>query len=345
LIECLVCRKICKSRRGLSRHLHDIHKLTNKEYYDKYLKIDKNDGFCKICGKVVNFIENRWYYPKYCTDAKCWNNDIIVKNKKIQTCLNKYGVINPSQSGEIKERKKETLLKHFGVKSPLQSEEIKQKFKNTSNERYNTDYPIQNKKVFEKFRKSMINKYGVDSPIKINKVKQKIRNTCLNKYGVDNPSKLKIFQDKIILTNFQKYGCSHFNKCEIGRNQRRICAIQNIEEQKLNNEPLMPNIGKKERHFLNELQKHCKYKILRQDPSFRYIIGRFPDGYVKELKLFILFDEPFHFDDIECTVLNESSLQESKDYESIKDHKLLRFSEKEWMNDSHKIIERFKGFI
>jgi len=107
----------------------------------------------------------------------------------------------------------------------------------------------------------------------------------------------------------------------------------------------MPRVGNKERPCLNELQKHTEYKILRQDPRFRYVIGRIPDGYILELKFFILFDEFNHFEDKKCTILNEDSILETKNYKSLNDCILFRISEKEWLDNQKLVIERFKKLL
>jgi hypothetical protein len=107
----------------------------------------------------------------------------------------------------------------------------------------------------------------------------------------------------------------------------------------------MPRVGYKERPVLNELQTYIQYKILRQDPRFRYVIGRIPDGYIDELKLVILFDEVDHFNEKECLTLNNDSLEESMNYGDLDDHILLRISEKDWIEDKKRIINNFKMLI
>jgi len=124
-----------------------------------------------------------------------------------------------------------------------------------------------------------------------------------------------------------------------------LTAIKRAAKQIANGEPGMPRVGDKERLYLNELQTHTNYKIIRQDQKFKYTICRFPDGYISELKLFILFDELFHFEDKECTQLNEASIIETRDYESLEGYRLFRVSEKDWLNNRQLIINQFKHLI
>jgi len=59
----------------------------------------------------------------------------VVERRK-QTCLNKYGVENPSQAESIKEKKRQTTLSNYGVENPMQSQEVKQKLEKTMLDKY-----------------------------------------------------------------------------------------------------------------------------------------------------------------------------------------------------------------
>ena len=59
---CEICHKTFNSR--LMSHVHKIHKLTTKEYYDKFLK-QPTDGICCICNKETPFV--RGAYNKCCS--------------------------------------------------------------------------------------------------------------------------------------------------------------------------------------------------------------------------------------------------------------------------------------
>lgn len=55
-----------------------------------------------------------------------------------ETCLQKYGVDNPSKSIEIQQKKEETFLKNYGVTNIFSVDGIRDKFHNTMLERYGT---------------------------------------------------------------------------------------------------------------------------------------------------------------------------------------------------------------
>ena len=100
--------------------------LTIKEY--KY-RIKNNIPLekvfiCKHCGKPVKYTV-RHHYSKFC-NRQCFNiyrkqhmNSIVSKMK--QTCLEKYGVENYSQTKEYQEKFKKTCLSKYNVDNPFKA--------------------------------------------------------------------------------------------------------------------------------------------------------------------------------------------------------------------------------
>jgi hypothetical protein len=243
---------------------------------------------------------------------------------------------------EIINKYHSTCLKKYGVKSATQLSSVKEKIKKTTIDRYGVESINQVKNIKEKKRLTYRKNYGVDNPFQSEKVKKKHRKTCLDKYGVENVSQIPEVQLKKEKTCLKNYGVKTFFLTKDGLKNTRINAIKHVESQKLNGEPLMPRIGFDERDCLNELQKHTSLTILRQDPRFKESIGRFPDGYIEELNLVILFDESFHFEDYECTRLNQNSLLESENYQSL-NCIIFRINQIEWLENSSNIINNFKN--
>jgi endogenous inhibitor of DNA gyrase (YacG/DUF329 family) len=58
--------------------------VTSKEYYDQYLKKDKHEGICKICGEETKFIDLSNGYRVFCS-KRCANFDYEVQNKIQET--------------------------------------------------------------------------------------------------------------------------------------------------------------------------------------------------------------------------------------------------------------------
>lgn len=72
MIICKECGAELEDSRKLSLHIIK-HKLSSKDYYDKYLKTP-NEGVCQCCGKPTKFRNLREGYRKWCSRA-CKDKD------------------------------------------------------------------------------------------------------------------------------------------------------------------------------------------------------------------------------------------------------------------------------
>lgn len=299
------------------------------------IKMDKLCG-CG-CGAIVNnplsnFIRGH--------SNKCKE----IKLKKQLSYLNHYGVLHSMKTNQIKQKVLNTTLSKYGGIG-FQDSKLKTKYRNTMLNRYGVSHNSQLPEYNEKVKQTCFKKYGVIHSNQSENIKQKKRKTCLEHYGVENPNQSEEIQEKKKKTCLEKYGVDNVSKNEEIVKKIRIKVIKRIEKQLSNNEPIMPCIGIKERKFLDELQKYTSYTIIRNDPSFRYTIGRFPDGHIRELKLFIQFDERYHFKDRECTEYRDDDIQCIKDLESISGYRVFRVSEKKWQENQEDIINEFKNLI
>ncbi len=160
------------------------------------------------CGNLVKFIDMTSGYREFCS-KKCMYNSEDVKNKKIKTNLEKWGVDNPSKSEKIKDKVKQTNLEKFGVEYPLQSEKIKEKVKTYFINKCGVDNPSKLKEVRDKATKTMIEKWGVEHAMLSPEIRLNLKKYFLEKWGVDNPSKLKEVRDKATKTMIEKWGVSY----------------------------------------------------------------------------------------------------------------------------------------
>lgn len=235
MTTCQICKKEF-TERGLTYHITHIHKITKKDYYDKYLKTE-NEGLCKYCGNQTKFYNN--YYAVYCSN-KC-------------ACLDKYGVENNLQIPEVKakahskeahqkaanshnyeevfKKGRQTKLEKYGNENYHNIDKAKEtklikygdpnfnnrkKASQTSLERYGTINPMQSIGK-ETFRQHNLEQYGVGSifqvPEIIEKSKQtkleryndenynnreKAKLTCIDRYNVENPMQCKDIQKKAL---------------------------------------------------------------------------------------------------------------------------------------------------
>ena len=76
------------------------------------------------------------------------------KDKRNQTNLSRYGVINTFQAEQFKEKSRQTMMDRYGVEYSHQSEQILQKARQNSRAKYGVDYPAQAECVKNKIRKS-----------------------------------------------------------------------------------------------------------------------------------------------------------------------------------------------
>jgi len=307
------------------------------------------------CGKEVINEKNKFIHghhfkgKKHLSESKekmsNLHKSIKVQNQIKQTCLKNLGVENPSQSKKIQEKKIQTCFRKYGYKSSNQSDEIKQRQRQTCFKNHNVIYPIQSKEIQIKIKQTNIKKYGFEYPIQSKEIQEKYKQSNIEKYGFEYPIQSKEIQEKYKQTCLEHFGVDNFSKTPQGRQYSRINSIRMRDNQLANGEPVIPFIGDQERPFLNELQKFTEYDIIRNDSSFRYIVGRYPDGHIPELKLFIQFDERHHFEDEEMTVYKEDDILCTKDLESIPDYRVFRVSEKQWKENRDQVIEQFKIYL
>lgn len=226
MIQCKICNKEFNNYRGLGSHLCK-HNITSQEYYDKYLKIDNNDGICKICGNKTNFTNINNGYHIYCCKA-CADSDIDKQQKTKETIIQRYGVNAYIEFGKIAnstkierygtvsytniEKRKQTNLEKYGVEEILQLPQIHEKSKQTKINKYkNATYNNQ-----EKSKQTCLEKYGVNYSFQSDNNKEKAKQTCIEKYGVDNISKSEKNKQKIKNNCFEQYGVyAHTQRPEI----------------------------------------------------------------------------------------------------------------------------------
>jgi very-short-patch-repair endonuclease len=261
-----------------------------------------------------------------------------IKEKKKQTCLEHYGVENPNQSKEIKEKKKQTCLEHYGVANPSQSEKIQDQIKYMCLEKYGVESTNKIENIKEKKKQTCLEHYGVANPSQSENIKQKVKESHIKKYG-GFTFQSKELRNKAEHTCKEKYGHKKWSCTDKGRLQNRINAIKRIENQRLNGNILMPNVGILEQICLNELQKLTVYYIIRN----QLLIGYFPDGYIKELNLVIEFDERYHFLDYYKNY-KEKDIQKNLDYQK-EQLTIFRIKKIDWLNRKEDVIKEFQEIL
>lgn len=198
---CEECGRECINKMSLSKHLVK-HKITLKEYYDKWLK-ENNEGYCDICGKETEFRNFTRFYKLTCS-KECNTKHF----KKI--CIEKFGNESPLENKKIREKIKETNLKKYGVNNPFSSLEIRNKIKQSCLEKYGVENPYQSEIIKEKCKQTKLQKYGDEKFKNWEKQKQ----TCLERYGVEYVLSDPIIRQKAKETMKLKYGVEHQSQNE-----------------------------------------------------------------------------------------------------------------------------------
>lgn len=183
-------------------------KFTQKLFHyfndDPELKL----GLCPVCGKRCTFLSFSKEYNLHC----CKNCSIKDKNtliKRQETCINRYGVENYSQTKECLEKIKATCLEKYGVEHPLQSIQIRQKYKNTSKDRYGVENYSSLSECRNKVKQTNVEKYGVEYYQQSEEYKKSVRKTSLEKYGVEHFTQTPEYKEKQKSVMLERYGVEH----------------------------------------------------------------------------------------------------------------------------------------
>lgn len=186
----------------------------------------------KDCTNRVKFIDYKNGYYKFCS-TRCSTNNEEVSNKRKNTCHEKYGVKNPSQSEVIKEKHTKTLMEKYGVDNPSKIQSSQEKKKETCLKKYGFESPLQSQDVQDKRKETMLEKYGTEYYTKTDEFKYKFSSTCLERYGQSHFMKVDEFKEKVVNTNIKRNGIHNLSldenkKKSIEKNQQNgIDIIKN----------------------------------------------------------------------------------------------------------------------
>lgn len=208
-IKCLICSYECGNN-YLGTHTLQKHNISAHEYYDFYLKKEKEEN-CVICNKTTKYrgiidgynitcsrqcahkYRQRELQEKYGVVNQFQLEEVKQKSKK--TIIEKYNTDNISKTEYAKNKKAETCLNNFGVRCPFQSEELKKVSINTIREKYG-DPSVNNigqvKQIKDKIKNTKKIKYDNEYYTNRKKADETIKNT----YGVTNAMFVKEIADK-----------------------------------------------------------------------------------------------------------------------------------------------------
>lgn len=132
-VVCLICNQRFSSNYKLARHLQILHNISSKDYYDKYIGV----GVCKICNKPTRFVSISKGYKHTCSPHCA---AIYSRTKREQTCLEKYGTVNPAQNNQVKQK----------ISSTVKSVKCQKQTKQTNLNKYGVAHVMQDTNIVNK---------------------------------------------------------------------------------------------------------------------------------------------------------------------------------------------------
>lgn len=174
---------------------------------------------CDFCGESFE----KPYCATLPTDTlnfcnrKCMNRsrrDGALGEKTRKTLLEKYGVINVSQSSEFRETIRKNSLNRYGVEHHTKSGDFKEKQKQRRLEKFGVEHHWMLDEVKQKRKETWRQNYGTDNPGAAEEIKEKIKQTFQQNYGTDNPFAAEEIKQKIEKTNIERYGYRRASQCE-----------------------------------------------------------------------------------------------------------------------------------
>lgn len=171
---------------------------------------------------ILKYMKKSYEYIPQCGYKNC-NNKCMVDYKfdiskgccashsyKLAT-LEKHGVENISQVGDVKEKKKLLALKKYGVENVFMSSEIKDKTKKTNLEKYGCEHNMQNTTIRSKAIATWVEKYGVGNPLQNANIFEKSQKRMFRRKEYKwKTGEISIVQgnEPIVLTELEEKGYS-----------------------------------------------------------------------------------------------------------------------------------------
>lgn len=160
------------------------------------------------CGNSVIFIDMINGYREFCS-RRCVYDSSKIKNKRKDTCIEKWGVDNPSKSSQVREKVVETNIKKFGHEWATKSDDIKNKIIDKFIENWGVSNPSKIKEVRERAKETMFERFGVEHAMHSDEIKKRVRDKFMKNWGVDNPFKIKEVRDKAKKTMIDRFGVEY----------------------------------------------------------------------------------------------------------------------------------------
>jgi hypothetical protein len=259
------------------------------------------------CGNSVKFIDMINGYREFCS-RRCMYDSRKLKEKRKETCIEKWGVDNPSKSNQVKKKVIKTNIDKFGHEWATKSDDIKNKIKDKFIENWGVDNPSKVKKVRDKAKETMLERFGVEHAMHSDDIKNKIKDRFIENWGVDNPSKVKEVRDKAKETMLERFGVEY--------------PLQNIEIFNKSKSTLFNNWGVTSPLLNKEISDKLKFNNIKkwgfENPSKSDVIkDKIKDSIIKKYNTLNLLEVKEIKDKIDKTNndrWSESHISRNDDY-------------------------------
>ncbi len=151
-------------------------------------------------------------------------------------------------------------------------------------------------------------------------------------------SRLKMAKAKIGTHRSEKTK-QKISKSNLGK-KRTLQARQNMSIAAAKHVHI-PRRGKNEDFILDHISTNGNIEIIRNSYEIGYSVGKFPDGYIPQLRLIVEVDEPFHYTSNgirQCDIDRELILASSLGC------MIYRIKEQDFLNDPERETNRFLKF-
>jgi len=159
---------------------------TRKEIESEIVEI-----ICDGCGKIENVqrltLQRRQEKHGCNLCIKCIQSDSSVKEKRKETCRERYGGSAATCDPAVQEKRRQTCQEKYGVDCHTQNEAIKTKITTSMIERFGTASASQNPEIAAKVVATQIRKYG-GVGLAGSSAREKANKTNLERYGSITPS-------------------------------------------------------------------------------------------------------------------------------------------------------------
>jgi len=165
-----------------------------EEYRNNKQKLE----FKCACGAIDSIVHQDLMRGRLCASCK--------EDRTKVTCVERYGVDNPSKNHVVKKKIVDTMMKNHGVEYAQQKPEIRAKTDATSLEKYGKLRAFLLPEVFDKIRKTHKVKYGVEFPLQAKEIQDKITMTFMKTLNAPRPFLSDIYLQRMK----EKYGHEWF---------------------------------------------------------------------------------------------------------------------------------------